>query len=65
MGFLDGSAVKNLPAMQQMGEMWVGSLGQKDPLEEEVATHYNILAWEIPWREEPGGPKPIGLQRVG
>ena len=60
MGFLDGSAVKNLPAMQQMGEMWVGSLGQKDPLEEEVATHYTILAWEIPWREEQRG-----LQRVG
>ena len=41
MGFPDGSEVKNLPAMQQMREMWVGSLGQKDPLEEEVATHYN------------------------
>ena len=54
MGFPDGSVVKNLPAMPQMREMSVGSLGQKDPLEEEVATQYNILAWEIPQREEPG-----------
>ena len=65
MGFPDGSAVKNLPAMPQMREMWVGSLGQKDPLEEEVATQYNILAWEIPRREEPGGPESTGSQRVG
>ena len=63
--FPDGSAVKNLPAMPQMREMWVGSLGQKDPLEEEVATQYNILAWEIPRREEPGGPESTGSQRVG
>ena len=35
--------------------MWVLSLGQEDPLEEEMATHSSILAWEIPWREEPGG----------
>ena len=65
MGFPDGSAVKNLPAMPQMREMWVGSLGQKDPLEEEVATQYNILAWEIPRREEPGGPESTGSHRVG
>ena len=65
MGFPDGSAVKNLPAMPQMREMWVGSLGQKDPLEEEVATQYNILTWEIPRREEPGGPESTGSQRVG
>ena len=43
---------KNLPANQ---EMWVYSLGQKDPLEKEMATHSSILAWEIPWTEEPGG----------
>ena len=43
--------VKNPPAMQ---EMWVRSLGQKDPLEKEMATHSSILAWEIPWTEEPG-----------
>ena len=44
--------VKNLPAMQQT---WVQSLGQEDPLEEGMATHYSILAWRIPWTEEPGG----------
>ena len=43
--------VKNLPAMQ---ETWVQSLGQEDPLEEEMATHSSILAWRIPWMEEPG-----------
>ena len=44
--------LKHLPAMQ---ETWVRSLGQKDPLEKEMATHSSILAWRIPWREEPGG----------
>ena len=44
--------VKNLPAMQ---ETWVQFLGQKDPLEKEMATHSSILAWRIPWTEEPGG----------
>ena len=44
--------VKHLPAMQ---ETQVLSLGQEDPLEEEMATHSSILAWEIPWTEEPGG----------
>ena len=44
--------VKNPPAMQ---ETWVPSLGQEDPLEEEMATHTSILAWEIPWTEDPGG----------
>ena len=44
--------VKNLPAIQ---ETWVQSLGQEDPLEKEVATHSSILAWEIPWTEDPGG----------
>ena len=43
--------VKNLPAMQ---EIWVGSLGQEDPLEESMATHSRILVWRIPWMEEPG-----------
>ena len=51
MGFPGGSVVKNPPAMQ---EMWVQSLGQEDPLEKEMATHSSILAWEIPWTEEPG-----------
>ena len=54
--------VKNLPAMQ---ETWVQSLGQEDPLKEEMATHSSVLAWEIPWTEEPGGLQPMGLQRVG
>ena len=40
-------------------------LGQKDPLEEEMATHSSILAWRIPWTEEPGGLQSTGLQRVG
>ena len=44
--------VKNLPAMQ---ETWVQSLGLEDPLEKEMATHPSILAWRIPWTEEPGG----------
>ena len=54
--------VKNLPAMQ---ETRVQSLGQEDPLKEEMATHSSVLAWEIPWTEEPGGLQPMGLQRVG
>ena len=42
----------------------IGSLGQEDPLEEEMATHFSTLAWEIPWTEEPGGLLSMGLQRV-
>ena len=44
--------VKNLPAMW---ETWILSLGQEDPLEKGMATHSSILAWRIPWTEEPGG----------
>ena len=54
-------AVKNLPAMR---EIWVQSLGQEDPLEKGMATHSSILAWEISWAEEPGGPQSMGLQSV-
>ena len=54
--------VENLPAVQ---ETWVRSLGQENPLENEMATHSNILAWRIPWTEEPGGLQSTGLQRVG
>ena len=54
--------VKNLPAMQ---ETWVRSLGQEDPLEKGMVTHCSILAWRIPWTEEPGGLQSTGLQRVG
>ena len=53
--------VKNLPAMQ---ETQVRSLGLEDPLEETMATHSSILAWRIPWTEEPGGLQSIGPQRV-
>ena len=53
--------VKNLPAIQ---ETWVQSLDQKDPLEKGMATHSSILAWRIPWTEEPGELQSIGLQRV-
>ena len=53
--------VKNLLAMQ---ETWVQSLGRKDLLEKEMATHSSILAWEIPWTEEPGGLHPMGSQIV-
>ena len=44
-----------------MQETWVPSLGQEDPLEEETATHSSILAWEIPWTEEPDGPQFMGF----
>ena len=53
--------VKNLPAMQ---ETWVQSLGWKDPLEKGMATHSSILAWKIPWAEEPGGLQSMESQRV-
>ena len=53
--------VKNHPAMQ---ETHVQSLGREDPLEKEMATHSSILAWEIPWIEEPDGLKSLVLQRV-
>ena len=48
-----------------MQETWVRSLGWEDPLEEEMVTHSSMLAWEIPWTEEPGGLQSIGSQRVG
>ena len=48
-----------------MQEMWVPSLGQEDPLEKEMATHSSILAWRIPWTEEPGGLPSMESQRVG
>ena len=57
--------VKNLPTMQETQEMWVLSLGQEDPLEEEMTTHSSILAWEIPWTVESGGPQTMGSQRDG
>ena len=54
--------VKNPPAVQ---DTWVQFLGQEDPLENGMATHSSILAWRIPWTEEPGGLQSIKSQRVG
>ena len=51
--------------MQEMPKTQVGTPGQEDPLEEEMATHPSILAWEVPWTEEPRGLQSMGLQRVG
>ena len=62
LGFPDGSAVKNLLVTQKTQ---VRSLGQEDPLEKEMATHSSVLAWRIPWTEEPGGLQSVGSQRVG
>ena len=56
--------VKNQLADKEMQETWVQSLGWEDPLEEEKATHSSILAWRIPWTEEPGGLQSTGSQRV-
>ena len=54
--------VKNPPAMQ---ETQVPSLGQEDPVEKEMAAHSSILAWRIPWEEDPGGLQSMESQRVG
>jgi len=50
--------------MQKTQETWVQSLGPEDPLEKEMATHSSILAWRIPWTEEPGRLQSMGLQRI-
>ena len=57
-----GLVVKKPPTVQEMG---VQFLGRDDPLEKEMATYSRILAWRIPWTEEPGGPQSMGLQRIG
>ena len=64
MAALGGSAVKNLPAMQETQETRVQLLGWEDPLEEEMANNSSILAWRIPWTDEPGGLESVGSQRV-
>ena len=64
-GFPGGSKVKNLSAVQETRETWVQSPGQEDPLEEGMATHSSILAWKIPWVEEPGRLQSMESQRVG
>ena len=58
MGFLGDSAAKNPPAIQA----WFQSLGREDPLEKEMETHSSVLAWEIPWTEEPGRQQSMVLQ---
>ena len=57
--------VKNLSARKETRETWVLSLDKEDPLEKEMATHFSVLAWRIPWTEEPGRLQSIGLQKIG
>ena len=64
MGFPGGSVVKHLPAMQETQEIWVRSLGWEVPLEEGMVSHSSVLAWRIPWTEEPDGLQSMGSQRV-
>ena len=64
-GFPSGSVVKSLPAVQELHETQVQSLGREDALEKDVATYSSVLAWRSPWTEEPGGLWSMGLQRVG
>ena len=64
-GFPSGSAVKNTPTVRERQDMWVGSLGWEDPLEEGRATRSSILSWRIPWTEKPGKLQSIESQRVG
>ena len=61
MDFPGGSNTKHLPAMQ---ETRVRSLGWEDPLEKEMANHSSIVAWKIPWTEEPSGLQSMGLQKL-
>ena len=60
-GFPDGLVVKSLPAMQ---DTWAQSLGWEGPMEEDMATHSSILAWRIPWTDEPGGLQSIVSHRL-
>ena len=63
-GFPSGSAVKKPPAMQETGqEPWVWSLGGEDILEKAAATYSSILAWEMPWTEEPSGLQTTGSKK--
>ena len=55
--------VKNLPAVQEMPEIWVQFLGQEDSLEEDMTAHFSIIAWRIPWTEEPDGLQFIGHKK--
>ena len=63
-GFPGGSGGKNpLANIQETQETWIQSLGGEEPLEGEMATHSSILAWKIPWTEEPSGLQSMGSQR--
>ena len=62
---LDGSDGKESACNAGAAEMWICFLGQEDPLEEGMATHFSILAWRIPWTEEPGVLQSMGSQTVG
>ena len=62
-GFPGGSAVKDPPVIQELQEMQTQSLGQEDPLEEEMATHPRILPCHIPWTKEPGGLQSMESQK--
>ena len=64
MGFAGGGGGKEPACQCGRHELWVRSLGQEDPLEEEMATHSSILVWRIPWTEEPSRLQSMGLQRV-
>ena len=64
MCFHGGSVVKNPPTVKELQETQLQSLGQEDPLEAEMVTHSSILAWEIPWTEEPGKQQSMRSQRV-
>ena len=63
--FPGGAVVKNPLPVQGTQEMQVQSLGLEDPLEQEMATHFSILAWKIPWTEEPGRLQSTGLPKIG
>ena len=63
-GFLGGLVGKESACNAREQETWIQSLGQEDPLKEDMATHSSILAWRIPWAEEPGGLQSTGFQRV-
>ena len=63
-GFPSGTVAKNHLPMQETQEKWVQSLGQEDPLEQEIATHSSILTWKIPWMEGPGGLQSMESRRV-
>ena len=63
-GFPGGLVINNRPAMQEPQKMQVQSLGQEDHLEKDMATHSSILAWRIPWTEEPGRLQSLGLPKI-